>query len=148
MDIEGIYKIRRTNFAALLASGSYGTSQKDLSQRIGRSPAQVNQWLSGHRGISDESCYLIADSLGIPRDWLDQPHGRGTQIPADSAHTEASISLTDALCVIGDALDRVDDATRMKAADALLTFAKAPDSRRMREMLATLLDQGESSRVV
>jgi hypothetical protein len=127
---------------------SHGWGIKDLVQRCGRSPSFWSDRLKGRRPIGEKVARSVEESLGLIHGWLDQPHGRGTQIPADSAHTEASISLTDALCVIGDALDRLDDATRMKAADALLTFAKAPDSRRMREMLATLLDQGESSRVV
>lgn len=136
---------RTINLNALVDSHGWGI--KDLVQRCGRSPSFWSDRLNGRRPIGEKVARSVEESLGLIHGWLDQPHGRG-QASIASAHAEAAISLTEALCVIGDALDRLDDVTRMKAADALLTFAKAPDSRRMREMLAALLDQGGEPRVV
>ena len=45
-------------------------SQVDLAQRINVTPAQISRIISGERGTSIETLILIADALGIQRDFI------------------------------------------------------------------------------
>jgi len=51
------------------------------AQRIGKSPAQLSQWLSGYRSIDEESARDIEARARKPRGWMD------TIIASEPAHT-------------------------------------------------------------
>lgn len=70
MDIADIHRIRRQRLRELVDSSAFGGSTKALAARIQRSPAQVSQWLSGHRDISDESRDHIETHCGLPSGWI------------------------------------------------------------------------------
>ena len=44
--------------------------QKNLADAIGKSPAQLNQWLNGYRNLSDGMALQIERTLGLPWGWL------------------------------------------------------------------------------
>lgn len=44
--------------------------QKKLADAIGKSPAQLNQWLNGYRNLSDGMALQIERTLGLPWGWL------------------------------------------------------------------------------
>lgn len=44
----------------------FGGSQADFAAAIKRSPAQVNQWLSGYRAIGDAGARVIELALDLP----------------------------------------------------------------------------------
>lgn len=48
----------------------FGNNQAEFSRAIGRSPAQVNQWLSGYRNPDVKVCRLIERALGLDVDSL------------------------------------------------------------------------------
>lgn len=50
----------------------YG-SQAKLATVIGKPPAQLSQWLNGHRNISSSTKSDIESKLSLPSGWLDQP---------------------------------------------------------------------------
>ncbi len=72
MDLADIYAIRRSRLQDLI-DGRFDENQAALSVAIGRSASQVNQWLSGHRSITDPSRDLIESKCGLPPGWLDAP---------------------------------------------------------------------------
>lgn len=49
-----------------LIDDRYAGSQKAFADAIKRAPAQVNQWLSGHRKIGDAGARHIEKVFGIP----------------------------------------------------------------------------------
>lgn len=50
----------------------YG-SQAKLAGIIGKPPAQLSQWINGHRNISSTTKAEIEAALSLPAGWLDQP---------------------------------------------------------------------------
>lgn len=53
-----------------LIDGRFGGSQAAFARAIERSPAQVNQWLTGHRKLDVKGCRHIERMLGLPADWM------------------------------------------------------------------------------
>lgn len=51
----------------------YGGNQADFARAINRSPAQVNQWLTGHRKIGDAGARTIEMSLNLEAGYFDRP---------------------------------------------------------------------------
>lgn len=49
----------------------FGGSQAAFASAINRSPAQVNQWLTGVRGLGDGTCRVVESALGLPMGWMD-----------------------------------------------------------------------------
>jgi len=66
--------IRVVNVKGLIASERFGGNQAEFARAIGKSSAQVNQWLTGHRNIGDGSAANIEEALDLPRRYLDQVH--------------------------------------------------------------------------
>ena len=48
-------------------------SQTAFAKAIKRSPAQVNQWISGHRALGDAGARTIELALHLPPGYFDQP---------------------------------------------------------------------------
>lgn len=76
--MKPIDEIRLSNFLALLSR----YSQAEIARRMGRGPAQVQQWAAkaqgrdakGSRNINDESARLIEKALGLAANWMDHDH--------------------------------------------------------------------------
>ena len=56
---------------ALIDAKPFNGSRKDFAKRIQRSPAQVAQWLSGHRKLGDTGARLIVLALELPSDYFE-----------------------------------------------------------------------------
>lgn len=48
----------------------FNGKQTALAKAIGKSAAQVNQWLNGYRNISDGMAIQIERTLGLPDNWM------------------------------------------------------------------------------
>ncbi|WP_273702974.1 S24 family peptidase [Candidatus Accumulibacter vicinus] len=59
-----------TKLRALIQS-RFGGNQAAFAAAIKRSPAQVNQWLSGHRAIGDAGARIIELALDLPPGYFD-----------------------------------------------------------------------------
>ena len=46
-------------------------NKKAFAQKIGRSPAQLSQWVSGHRAIGDAGARIIETALNLPQGYFD-----------------------------------------------------------------------------
>lgn len=75
--MKPIESIRQENLRAL--SNDLG-GQARLAERIGKSPAQISQWLTGTkmpsgkpRSVSSESAREIERILDLPKNWMDTP---------------------------------------------------------------------------
>lgn len=55
-----------------LIADRFAGSQAEFAKAIGRSPSQVNQWLSGHRKIGDAGARTIEVALQLPRGYFDR----------------------------------------------------------------------------
>ncbi len=55
-----------------LIASRFGGSQKDFAAAVGRSPAQINQWLTGHRKIGDAGARNIEIKLGLAAGYFDR----------------------------------------------------------------------------
>lgn len=51
----------------------FSGNQADFARAINRSPAQVNQWLSGHRKIGDAGARTIEMALNLDAGYFDKP---------------------------------------------------------------------------
>lgn len=68
--IECMKEVRRQRLEKLLKE-RFGGSQKELAVAIGRSPAQISQWLSRFRNISEDSARAVEVALQLPLGWMD-----------------------------------------------------------------------------
>lgn len=66
---------RRTKLRALIRSRFRG-NQAEFASAIKRSPAQVNQWLSGHRAIGDAGARIIELALSLPSGYFDSANAQ------------------------------------------------------------------------
>ncbi len=72
-----------------LISEKFGGRQAAFAAAINRSPAQVNQWLTGVRRLGDGTCRVVESALGLPMGWMDsgeasreiEAAGRGAMWP-------------------------------------------------------------------
>ena len=102
MYLTDIYATRRANLSRLVESKRYASTQKDFAQRIGKAPAQVNQWLTKRRNIGEGTRDDIEDTLGLPRGWLDVDRSDAAtelDLPAPPA-APAALTLAQALPVV------------------------------------------------
>lgn len=60
-----------------------------LAVRIKKSPAQISQWLSGYRTITEETAREIEHNAGKPKGWLD---ALDATIAAQQAPTRANLA--------------------------------------------------------
>lgn len=68
-----------------LVDTRFDGSQAEFARAIKRSPAQVNQWLSGHRKLGDAGARHIELTLGLAPGYFDDKCGRP---PIDQPNTE------------------------------------------------------------
>lgn len=54
-----------------LIDDRYAGKQSSFAHEIKRSPAQVNQWLSGVRRLGDGACRVIETAMDLPLGWMD-----------------------------------------------------------------------------
>lgn len=54
-----------------LINERYNGNQTEFARAIGKAPAQVNQWINGHRNIGDGIASNIEIALNLPRGFLD-----------------------------------------------------------------------------
>lgn len=54
-----------------LIDEKFNSSQSELARVLGKSPAQVHQWIKGHRNIGDGVARHIETTLKLPIGWLD-----------------------------------------------------------------------------
>lgn len=65
---------QRSENLRLLIVHRFASNQSIFARAIGRSSAQVHQWLTGHRNLGDAGAYNIERTLKLPQGWLDAPH--------------------------------------------------------------------------
>lgn len=56
-----------------LIADRFNGNQTHFAKAIKRSPAQVNQWLTGHRALGDAGARTIELALNLPPGYFDQP---------------------------------------------------------------------------
>lgn len=84
---------RRENLAILIKEAG---SQSNLSDAIGKAPAQISQWLNAStnsktgkpRVMSNAIAREIEEKTGKPTGWMDQPATHQTQDPRDASNVE------------------------------------------------------------
>lgn len=112
------------------------------AERIGKSPAQVSQWLSGYRTIDDESAREIERSAGKPKWWMDGG-------AAATASAQQVPDLAAALAVVLEALAALP-ATRWVSVRAQLdqVVGRAePQNDTLSELLLLLASPGKPQRL-
>ena len=65
MDMDRITLLRE------LIAERFSGNQADFARAIKRSPAQINQWLTGHRNLGDSGARLIELALDLPIGYFD-----------------------------------------------------------------------------
>lgn len=84
---------RKAKLRALIQSRFRG-NQAGFAAAIKRSPAQVNQWLSGHRAIGDAGARIIELALNLPSGYFDSANTLPTEeAPHVSAKAAPILSL-------------------------------------------------------
>lgn len=97
-----------------------------LATRLGKRPAQISQWKSGHRAIHEDSARQIEAAAGKPLRWMDVPHDSGHEglvvreaaapVPFHVPRPALRVAL-EALC---EELARVSQPERREGVGALL----------------------------
>lgn len=64
--------MNRKHLLKELIASRFAGNQADFARAINRSPAQVNQWLSGHRKIGDAGARTIEMALGLDAGYFDR----------------------------------------------------------------------------
>lgn len=115
-----------------------------LAKTIKKKPAQVSQWLSSYRTISEDTAREIEAAYKKPHGWLDQRRSSvGKVTAAPSADCGAGCALEVALQVVLDAL--ADAPQRDKLRTALLAVLD-DDAPAYRQRLAELLQAATPAR--
>ena len=126
---------------ALLAEdqGSPRGAKRRLAARIGKSPAQVSQWLSGYRRIEEHTAREIERKAGKPPRWMDDVAAPAAGLAANepAAPYAAAPTLAQALPVV---LARLTQLRPYRQAQVLaaLKAAMEPDAP-LAEITADLL---------
>lgn len=64
--------MNRKRLLKALIEDRFGGSQAKFARAIKRSPAQVNQWLTGNRALGDAGARTIELALDLPAGYFDQ----------------------------------------------------------------------------
>lgn len=116
-----IHDIRRTNLRLLIDKRFDGV-QRYLANAMGRSEAQITQWLNGGRNISETSARRMEHVAGEQPGWLDVSRS-GTELLAGQVFAMTPAlrpSLRAALEVLCTSLSVVQETERRESVGALL----------------------------
>lgn len=75
----GIRDVRLERLRELLAE--HDNVVKDLARTLKKAPAQVSQWLNGHRTITEDSARDIERAARRPQGWLDLETSGALRLP-------------------------------------------------------------------
>jgi len=64
-------RMTRREVLIRLIKERFGGNQAEFARAIRKSPAQVNQWVSGHRNLGDAGARHIEITLGLPQGYFD-----------------------------------------------------------------------------
>lgn len=67
---DQLARVRRERIQAIIDTKFKG-NKTAFALKIGKSPAQVGHWVSGHRNPNGDTCREIEDRIEYPRDWID-----------------------------------------------------------------------------
>lgn len=115
--MTNVRDIRLTRLNDLLRE--VGGKQVILAGRIKKAPAQLNQWLSGRRTITEETAREIETNFGLPPKWLDQP---SESAPLQLVQKPAP-TLQDAMEVVGGHIASMEQERRLQLAEELRLWA-------------------------
>jgi hypothetical protein len=118
-------EIRQQNLLLILQDLFDGKTTL-LATRLGKKPAQISQWKSGHRAVHEDSARLIESAAGKPPGWMDVRHESGHEglvvreaaapVPFHVPRPSLRVAL-EALC---EELARVTEPERRESVGALL----------------------------
>lgn len=151
--MQVIEEIRRARLKKLVDEAG---SQQKLSERIGKAPAQISQWMNASkdsktkkpRAMSGAIAREIEDACGKPSGWMDQPVDIGDLLtesnlggfePASAAPARREALDVELLAAM---LTRLDPETRAEVSSALGDLALYPDSRLAIQRARNALAQG------
>jgi len=83
-----------------LIQSRFGGNQANFAGAIKRSPAQVNQWLTGHRAIGDGGARIIELALDLPPGYFDGVRTAPSGKPSDLVNTEPGPDIRGAVPLI------------------------------------------------
>lgn len=111
-----------------LIADRFGGSQSAFAEAIKRSPAPVNQWLSGHRKLGDAGARVIELALHLPAGYFDQPltYGQRGALMAMELRPEYQPSVLDEIIALLQATDERGRIMALGAIKAVLAgYSKA-----------------------
>lgn len=118
-------EVRQKNLL-LLINDVFDGRPTVMAQRLNKNPAQISQWKSGHRAISEDSARTIEAAAGKPPGWMDVPHDSGHEglVARESGPVVPLYlprpALRVALEVVCEELARVDEPERRESVGGLL----------------------------
>lgn len=97
--------VRRARLADLIAQVREPAPNKVFAARVRKKPAQISQWLSGYRSISEQSAREIEARMSLPFGWLDADGtGRATEPTAAYELSASTPTLESALQTVLNAV--------------------------------------------
>ena len=124
----------------VLLSQQKAPRKKNLALLIGKAPAQVSQWFSGARTISEESAREIEVKAKKPPLWLDAPPAGEPDATAEAClPAQPPQARADLVAQLAAALLAAPEAQRDELAQVLALLAKTGSplyQRRLAELLA------------
>lgn len=116
-----VHETRRSNLR-LLIDRRFSGVQRHLATAMGRSEAQITQWLNGGRNISEGSARRIEHVSGEQLGWMDVPRSSAELVAGEVLRFTPAPrpSLRAALEVLCTSLSVVQEAERRESVGALL----------------------------
>lgn len=102
---------RKDMLRALIDAPPFDGNQAEFARKIGKSPAQVNQWLTGHRALGDAGARNIEMKLGLGLGYFDG--ATPTKTTADLSPSDKQ-TLANAQYLPPDALSALIDDVRLQ----------------------------------
>lgn len=120
-----------------------GGSNKAVAALLKKKPAQISQWLSGYRTITEESARDIEAAAGKPPGWMDSIPLSAQATATARATADLSVGkppeLEQALPVVLDAIARCSQqAELMDRLRMLAQYGRPEDRQRVAELLGAL----------
>jgi transcriptional regulator with XRE-family HTH domain len=120
----------------------FGGTQAKFARAIGRSEAQVNQWLTGYRNIGEAGARLIEKKLKLPQWWMDGLP-QATPEPIDLESHPDLLPITGCLDALIGAIAAQPQQAREALAKDLAILAVAPDSAQAKARVLAALEQSQ-----